>query len=369
MRIAIDCRTVLAHKTGDRTYCLNLLRGLSRLSLRASEWHFDLLLAAPDDEGVLPRSEVFHPVVIAAPNSRVWTLLALPIWARKERPDLVHLQYLAPYGLPCPYVTTIHDVVWRALPQTFPRLHRLVMNRAMPSSARRATRILTVSNAARQDIARYLRVRPSKISVTPNAVPPDFGQNITAQSTKAVRAKYGLGSAPYVLSVGVLQPRKNLPRLIEAFGRVLDAHPDKPHRLVIVGKKGWGDESHNSPPYVTTTGYVPDDDLPSLYAGATLFAYPSLYEGFGLPILEAMACDCPVLTSDCSSMPEVAGEAAQLVNPYSVEAIAQGLSRVLDDAGWQQELRQKGRARVAYFTVERQAQTTLEAYRAATQRP
>lgn len=363
--VGIDARTALSPKTGDRTYILNLLRGLAALELDPQQWKFQLLLDGPDRQGVLPQAPGFEPVIIEAANSRVWTMLALPRYARRARLDLVHLQYLAPLFLSCPYVTAVHDVVWRAWPKTFPRLHRAIMNAQMPRTARRAARVICGTQSAARDIENYLPVRPEKICVTPYSIDPRYYEPVTAAQIAQVRRKYELGDAPYVLSVGVLQPRKNLPRLIEAFEQCLEMHPDWPHQLVIVGKKGWGEEqsaiSHPKSKIVTT-GYVEDDDLPALYAGAACFAYPSLYEGFGLPIIEAMACGAPVLTSHNGAMSEVAGGAAQLVDPLAVENIAGGLEAVLGSDERSRELRELGTARAAQFSTTKQAQATLDVY-------
>ncbi len=365
-RIAIDARTILQSKTGDRTYTLNLLRGLARV---ASPYQFDVLLDAPDDGNLIAtateNSPRFAVHVIEARNGRTWSAFALPRWAWKNRPALVHVQYLAPGPLPCPFVTTIHDVVWRALPKTFPARDRVIMNLGMPISARLARRILTVSAASRGEIARRLRVSPAKISVTPNAVDRRFFAPITRAQIEQLRAKYELGSAPYVLSVGLLQPRKNIARLMSAFERLKRADRDLPHQLVITGKHGWGDQLHSASAHIRFTGYVDDDELPALYAGADLFAYPSLYEGFGLPIIEAMAAGAPVLTSNRSSLPEVAGDAAVKVDPYEIASIEEGLQLMLRDADLREELQQRGKTWAAQFTVENQARTTVKAYELA----
>lgn len=370
MLIAIDCRTALARKTGDRTYTLNLLRGLAKLHQAGEvphDWRFQLLLDAPDTESVLPESPIFETQVLRAPNSRLWTLWALPIHARRARLDLVHVQYLAPWVLNCPFVCTIHDVVWRVLPQTFPTKDRIVMRALMPSAARRAARILTGTHSSQNDIARFLRVPKSKIGVTPYAVDEAFYAPVAPERIEAVRAKYRLGNAPYILSVGVQQPRKNVPRLIAAFLQLKAAHPDWPHQLVVTGKRGWGKTSSPTThhPSLNFTGYVADDELPALYSGAQVFAYPSLYEGFGLPIIEAQACGCPVLTSNRSSMAEVAGDAAQLVDPRSVESIARGLETLMQDGARREELKQLGLKRAHEFSIEMQARATLEEYRLA----
>jgi glycosyltransferase involved in cell wall biosynthesis len=363
--VGIDARAALSPKTGDRTYILNLLRGLAALQLDAEKWKFQLLLDRPDLEGVLPYSPNFEVVALEAANSRMWTMRALPRHARRMGLDLVHLQYLAPLFLSCPYVTAIHDVVWRAMPETFPRLHRAIMNAQMPRTARRAARVICGTQSAAQDIAKYLPVRGENICLTPYSIDPRYYVPVTTAQIEQVRRKYELGDAPYVLSVGVLQPRKNLQRLIEAFEQCSKAHPEWPYQLVIVGKKGWGEEQtalSNQKSKITTTGYVDDEDLPALYAGAACFAYPSLYEGFGLPIIEAMACGSPVLTSYNGAMSEVAGGAAQLVDPLSVESIAEGLEAVLASPERTSQLQKLGKARATEFSVEKQAQATLNVY-------
>jgi glycosyltransferase involved in cell wall biosynthesis len=363
MRIAVDCRVALEPKTGDRTYCLSLLRGLAALDLNPSRFQFDLLLHKPDEEGVLPTSPYFSPQVLAAPNWRAWTLRALPRWARATHPGLVHVQYLAPWGLPCPFITSIHDVVWRAMPRTFPAGHRRVMNVFAPLTARRARLILCGTQSARADICKYLPAPPERVRVTPYAIDPIFSRPVSPAQIDAVRSKYHI-TRPYVLSVGVQQPRKNVERLVRAWAQFKSRFPHDSRQLVICGKEGWGDSPRvtGASSELVFTGYVEDAELPVLYSGADLFAYPSLYEGFGLPILEAMACGCPVLTSDRGAMREVAGGAAQTARPDSVPALAQGLENVLCDDAWRQNLKQAGLKRASDFSTEKMALETLQAY-------
>lgn len=367
-RIAIDARTVLGTKTGDRTYTLNLLRGLSLIDGSwQSEFAFDMLLDAADAQKLLPQSAGFQTHIIPARNSRLWTLYAMPRWAWQHRPDLVHVQYLPPGPLPCPFVTAIHDVVWRVLPRTFPARDRAIMNALMPLSTRLARRVLTISQASKRDISRTLRVPLDKIDITPCAVEARFFEPVLDAQITELRQKYGLGDAPYILSVGVLQPRKNVPRLLRAFELLRRQTPDFGYQLVVTGKPGWGADADlaRKHPQIRFTGYVPDAELPVLYAGATVFAYPSLYEGFGLPLIEAMASGCPVLTGNRSSLPEVAGDAGVVVDPYRVEAIAAGLKNLLGNETLRLELREKGLARAASFTPQNQALATLESYRRA----
>ena len=362
-RIAIDARTVLQPKTGDRTYTLGLLRGLARVD---SPYEFDVLLDAPDEAGLIEAatagSSHFKVHVLPARNGRTWSALALPRWAWANRPALVHVNYLAPGPLPCPFVTTIHDVVWRALPKTFPAKDRAIMNLAMPLSVWRAARILTESRSSQNEIARTLRTRKDKISVTTIGLDDRFRAPVSSHAIAELRRKYALGVAPYVLSVGVLQPRKNVARLIQAFRQIKRANPTWLHRLAVVGKPGWGEDIQRDDADIVFTGYVADDELPALYAGAEVFAYPSLYEGFGLPIIEAMAAGAPVLTSNRASMPEVAGDTAIKIDPYETASIREGLELMLRDADLRDELRERGKFWTERFTVEAQARGVLQAY-------
>lgn len=292
------------------------------------------------------------------------------IWTQKNKPDLVHLQYLAPPFLPCPFVTTIHDVVFRARPRTFPPLHRTIMNCGIPSTMRRARKIITGTQFSQNEMQRYFRVPRSKTVVTTYAVDESYRQPISNEQIQSVRQKYNISEAPYVLSVGVQHPRKNVGRLIRAFDQLKRTHPAWPHQLVIAGKAGWGTNSQ-----LTTNnsklaiGYVPDEELPALYAGAACFAYPSLYEGFGLPIIEAMNCGTPVLTSDRGAMREVAGGAAQEANPYDVHALTDALERVLSDKSYAAQLRERGKKRAAQFSVEQLAGQTLNVYEDICKKP
>jgi glycosyltransferase involved in cell wall biosynthesis len=238
------------------------------------------------------------------------------------------------------------------------------MRHLMPLTVSRAALVLCGTQSARADIVRHLHAAPRKIRVTPYAVEPRFYQPVSPQAIAAMRAKYDLGDAPYLLSVGVLQPRKNLPRLMKAFEQLQQRHPDWTHRLVIAGKKGWGEDAQQQNPKskIRFIGYVDDEELPALYAGAELFAYPSLYEGFGLPIIEAMASGCAVLTSDYGAMAEVAADAAQQADPRSIESITRGLEAVLEGSALKINLVQKGHRRARECSIRQQATATLDVY-------
>jgi glycosyltransferase involved in cell wall biosynthesis len=294
----------------------------------------------------------------------------MPRAARQDRLDLLHVTYTLSPWLPCPAVVTVHDISYRTHPETFSLRDRLLLAAAVPRSMHRAARVITVSEAARRDIIRHYRLPAAKVVAIHNGVEETFRPVTDPAALAAVRARYGLPER-YILAVGNLQPRKNLRRLIEAFA-VLRAARGDDCRLVLVGQPFWRHEelgrvvaAHGLGEAVIATGYVPAGDLPAIYSAATLFAYPSLYEGFGLPPLEAMACGTPVVASDTSSLPEVVGDAGLLVDPLDTVALARVLASVLDDAALRERLRQAGFARAAGFTWREAARRTLRVYELA----
>jgi glycosyltransferase involved in cell wall biosynthesis len=313
------------------------------------------------------------------PVRAVWMQAQLPGTLRRVKPDLCHFtNYLAPLSVPCPYVVTMYDM------SVFltPRMHsfkKMVLDRTLiPHVARRAGAILTISQSARRDILKCLRVPREKVRVVMGAASPRFQPVSAIAQREEARARAGL-TDPYILYVGTIEPRKNLPRLVQAFAQL--KREGIPHKLAIVGQQGWQVEPlHREIARlgiagdVVFSGYVPADDLPALYSAADAMAFPSLYEGFGLPVIEAMACGAPVVTSNSSSLTEVAGDAAMLIDPLSVESIAGGLRRVLCEPGVRDELARRGPERASYFTWEKTARATISVYesvaaRAAADRP
>ncbi len=264
-----------------------------------------------------------------------------------------------------PTVLTVHDLIFERFPHYHKRLNHFFLTRTMPLFARRATAIITISRASRDDLIALYGIPPQKVHVIYEAPAPHF-RPPPPQAIEAARQRYHLPER-YVLTVGTIEPRKNLTRLLSAFERayaqgLADA-------LVIVGQRGWLYEDffrrlEASPARdaVILPGFVPDEDLPALYAGATVFALPSLYEGFGLPMLEAMACGTPVVASRAGALPEVGGDAALYVDPTDVEALAGTLARCLKDADLRAAMREAGLRRAAQFTWERTARETAAVY-------
>jgi glycosyltransferase involved in cell wall biosynthesis len=264
-----------------------------------------------------------------------------------------------------PTVLTVHDLIFRHLPRHHKFLNRWYLNLTMPLYCRRATHIIAISECTRRDLTAAYGIVPEKVTVIREAAAPRFRVQ-PLEAVAAVRARYGLPDR-YLLFVGTIEPRKNLSRLLAAFetiraGGLSDG-------LVIVGKRGWlcGDflarlEKSPARDAVLFPGYVPDEDLPAVYAGAQGLVFPSLYEGFGLPVLEAMACGTPVVTSNASSIPEVAGDAALYFDPADVEAMVEAVRRLLCDAQLQRSMRTRGLTRAADFSWKVAATATRAVY-------
>jgi glycosyltransferase involved in cell wall biosynthesis len=362
LRIAIDCRTVTAPKTGDRTYALNLIRGLASVD---AENRYLLYTAEPTEQTDLGRPNM-EPVVLPADPTWWWTPIAFPADLARSAVSAAHVQYIIPPRSPVPMITTIHDVAFRRYPGLFPLKHRILLNTLVPLSAWRAAKVITGSESTRRDLVEFYHLAPEKIAVTPYAADASYAPKDREAARRAVRDRFGV-KAPFILAVGVLQPRKNLARLVEAFAAIAR---EVPHRLVLVGKEGWAYDDLQAAiaraglgSRIVFTGYVPDADLPGFYNAADVFVYPSLYEGFGLPPLEAMQCGTPVIAGDTSSLPEVVGDAGILVDPRDSSKIAAALVDLLRDKNARARLRAFGLERAKRFSWEETARQTVAVYR------
>jgi len=259
---------------------------------------------------------------------------------------------------------TVHDIMPLRFPQLFRPWYRNYVRVVLPRLARRARAVISVSAAVKREIEEWLRVPAERITVIPHGVDPVFRPLVADDArASAVRRRYSLPST-FALAVGSIEPRKNLPRLIEALETLRRRPGSADISLVHAGPEGWRPEAATSS-ITRFLGYVPTEDLAALYSLARVFVYPSLWEGFGMPVLEAMACGCPVVTSNLSSMPEVAGEAAVFVDPYSTEDVARGVAVAWEDASLRDRLVALGRERAAQFTWARAARETVAVYEAA----
>jgi glycosyltransferase involved in cell wall biosynthesis len=282
--------------------------------------------------------------------------------------DIFHAPYhvWAPALLPCPLVSTVHDMIFDRYPRYMPQGYQWPAYKVVSALAvRRSRRVIADSQATKRDIVRFTRADADKISVIHLGVDPRFGLVLGERRHREVRERYGL-PATYMLALGAWRPHKNTLRLLKAFAAIAG---DVPHALVLVGNVEAGRQSSRALAALRHSrrlielDYVPEADLPVLYSMADLFVHPSIIEGFGLPVLEAMACGCPVVCSNTSSLPEAAGDAALLFDPFSTQDLAAALGRALSSIDLRRELSQRGLRRAGMFTWERATAETLSVYR------
>jgi glycosyltransferase involved in cell wall biosynthesis len=351
---------------GVHQYIYHLLRHLEQVEGGLS---YTVLLG----DGELPPDVALRVLQSRLPTSRpawriLWEQLVQPWVLRQIEADLVHGPvFVGPLLASCPTVITIHDLSFYRFPDLFRPANRLYLKVVTRLSAQRARRLIAVSSHAAAETTRLLSVPPGRIDVVYHGVDPAF-RPLPVDKVAAFRRRQGLPER-FVLFVGTLEPRKNLTRLVEAFSRIC---ADDDVGLALVGAKGWlydevfaRIEALELGDRIIFPGYVTNGELPFWYNAATFLAYPSIYEGFGLPILEAQACGTPVITSEVSSLPEAAGDGALMVDPYDVEALATGMGRLLADSQLREELQARGRAHAAGFSWPRTAADTATVYRRA----
>lgn len=377
MIIGVDAsRAVRPRQTGTERYSRLLLTHLTALPAAAAHtWRF--YTDAVPDPSAWPLPDHAHWCYL--PRRRLWTHRSLARAVLAEPPDVLFIPaHVVPLVWPVrrlpPTVVTLHDLGYLSFPATHPFRGRLYLDLSTRWSAHAAARIIAISRATAQDLQRRLGVDAGKVRVIHEAPNPSpaTAEGDAAGDVAAQRAAYGI-TRPYALYVGTIQPRKNLGRVIQAYEQLCTAGAAT-FDLVLVGQAGWLSEPivaqarrSRWAAQIHLLGYVPDADLHALWAGARFFVFPSLYEGFGLPVLEAQAQGVPVMTATGSSLPEVAGDAAMLVDPTDVEAIAQAMLRLSRDEALRHELIEKGYANVQRFSWEKAAQETLAVLEEAAQ--
>jgi len=369
VRIGIDARKL--HDFGIGTYIRNLLRQLTRID-QSTEF---VVFCRPQDVSTLASlGNNFRVVTETAGNYSIAEQLRIPLALRREGVTLFHApHYVLPPLVSCRSVVTIHDCIHLMFPQYLPNRFALGYARAsMAYATRRATRVLTVSESSKRDIIRFFGTSPDKIDVIPNAFNERFSVEPKEEDVARVRERYQLQDA-FVLYAGNVKPHKNLERLIEAFSLVRRRGLGN-LKLVLIGDEiskyaalRRAVHRHQLHPYVRFIGFMPEETLAVMYRLAGVFVFPSLYEGFGLPPLEAMASGTPVVTSNVSALPEVAGDAALLVDPYDPVAIADAIHDVLTNDSLRSRLCQKGRQRASQFSWEASARRVRDIYRQAEQ--
>jgi glycosyltransferase involved in cell wall biosynthesis len=354
------------HKTGTENYATILLQHLLQIDKRNQ---YRVYLSQPNDSQYLKAANV-ETKLLTYP--RLWTQfgLAKEVWL--HQPDVL---FIPAHTMPIIHrpslrcVVTIHDLGYEYLPQYHQFPHKLYLNRTTEFAARHATRLIAVSHFTKHDLVQKLGTQSERISVVYEGVDIEANQRPPDSTIENTKQKYGI-EKPYIVFVGTIQPRKNIVRLIEAFASLGDKFSH--YQLILAGGKGWlSDEIYASPARlhiqdrVKFLGYIDEADKPALYAGADASALVSLFEGFGLPALESMACGTPVLAARSSSLPEVVGEAALLVNPEDVGDIAQGLEALLTDNHLRRTLIDRGREHVKRFSWQTAAEQTLNVFEEA----
>ncbi|MDD2768964.1 MAG: glycosyltransferase family 1 protein [Methylococcus sp.] len=361
--------------TGIGRYALELMRGLNTHPGVSGIRFFSGFGWVENPEAALAA----HRGLISLGRKVPFKSIALQsyLWARNKsflfrsgsvRDYLLHSPNYLLISHKGPTVSTVHDLSWHHAPQDHPFERVRVMERSMPKVFEEATRLITDSEYVRQELIRYFGVAPERVTAIPLGVSSMFSPGAASRN---ILGRYGLDGVSYILSVATLEPRKNLARLLDAY-RSLPPSVTRRHPLVLVGGKGWGrDVLGGAVSYleqrggVKRLGFVPEVDIPAIYAGAQIFAYVSKYEGFGLPLVEAMASGVPVLASDASSIPEVVGDSALLVDPLDEKNIANGLSRLLEDAELRSRLKRKGLLRAAEFSWGSCIDQTVKVYHRA----
>jgi glycosyltransferase involved in cell wall biosynthesis len=367
MKVGFDATSLTLRRSGIGRYTLELLR-----ALHEHEPSIELLLMAhkavdfsSTGGGLSSLPTLGRP---SFPVKLAWMQAVLPMRIGRRRVDLCHFtNYHAPLMLGVPYVVNIHDMSLIVMPEGHPRKRVVTMRPLLRAIARRSAAVLSLTESARQDTIQFLDVDPDKVHVVPAAAAPGFGPITDEARLSAAAERYGVEPG-FLLFVGTIEPRKNLPRLIQAYAQL--RREGFSGQLVICGGRGWKSpdvretvERLELGESVVFTGYVPDDDLVALLNLCRAFTYPSLYEGYGLPIIEALACGAPTVTSNRGATAEVAGNAALLVAPEDVDALKSALAVALHDEPTRARLRAAGFERAAQFTWARAAHETAAIYR------
>ncbi len=370
MRIAINALACRGSLTGTGRYIRNLVSWLAKVDAKNQ---YILYVARDDMSRFSGLGDNFQlvPTVAVRPVRILWEQTELPRDLKRRGVDVFHgPAFIVPLSRTCRQVVTIHDMTFFLLPQCHLFTKKHYFQRLIPQCVKRANQVIAVSESTKKDILKILGSEYSKkIKVIYHGKEERFCPDTAGAASYDLRTKYGF-SGRIILFVGLIEPRKNLERLIRAYAKLRSFHQTS--CLVIAGSQGWGHDAvlraaseSGVRDRIFFPGYIPERELPSLYNLADVFVYPSLYEGFGLPVLEAMACGAPIVASGVSSMPEISGDAALLIDPLDVDSIAQGIERVLMDRERRERMKEEGPKRSQAFTWERTARETLATYEEA----
>ncbi|MBZ0317046.1 MAG: glycosyltransferase family 4 protein [Anaerolineae bacterium] len=357
VHIAVDAsRTTRLRRTGTENYALQLIRQWIET---VNQHRLTLYFRDVPPPHLFSEQPNFAQQVIPFP--RLWTHLRFAAELWRTRPDVTFVPaHTLPFVFPGKAVVTVHDLGYLYFPDAHPSKERRYLDATTRFSARRATLILADSLATKTDLMSYYAVSEQKIRVVYPGVDESLAPVHDPAELTRVRAKYGLPEQ-YLFFLGTLQPRKNIARLVEAFAKCRSSSGNREVALVLGGQKGWlyQEAWTSGVEGVILPGYIADEDVATLYSGARALVFPSLYEGFGFPVIEAMRCDTPVLCSNTSSLPELGGEAALLVNPLDTDEIAQGIGRLVENPELRRQLTEKGQIQAQKFSWANAAKQTM----------
>ena len=360
--IGIDGHVLGDHSGGNETYYRNLIKNLSK------EVQNKTILFVNSKEDISDIHFQGKVVCFKTHNAFIRNFIEMPYLAWRCKLDCLHMQYFIPFIIPCPIVVTIHDISFEHFPDIFTKKEMFIQKKLIPYAAKKSRKIFTVSDFSKRDICEKYGINPEKVVVTYNGKSALFQKSEMTETEKdKLKEQFQLPDE-YILYVGNIQPRKNLKRLLQAYVKYTAESSNAKH-LVIVGKKAWMYDSifeeikqNHLEGQVHFTGYVEESDLVKLYNQALFFVYPSIFEGFGLPVLEAMSCGTPVITSNITSIPEVAGDACYMVDPFQVDEICRALVLFSDDAALRREFGEKGLKQAEKFDWKITARQTEKVY-------
>jgi glycosyltransferase involved in cell wall biosynthesis len=370
MRFAVDAHAIGRHLTGNEVYVRSLLNAFAALD---EDCEFVAYISEDSARASVP-ARIRTRSIAANPFLRLGFDLARRV--REDRPDLLHVQYTAPVGCRVPVVVSVHDVSFLEHPEYFTRDRAWQLQWTVRRTVKQAAKILTGSEFSRNAILKvYGDLEEDKVVVVPNAAASEFRPIAREMATATVRERFRIG-APFILSVGDIQPRKNQIGLIKAFAKLVAAYPQLKHNLVLVGKETWfadrvreAAKESGVGERIQFFGFVSDTDLLQFYNACDVFVFPSFYEGFGLPALEAMACGRAVTCSNTSALPEVVDGAAFLFDPYAVDEIVRAIADLLLDSELRTRMERLGLQRAAHFSWQKTAQRTLEVFHEVVEQP
>jgi len=378
MRIGIDIRLIGKKRTGDETVFFNLVKNLTEIKSNNQYFLFTDRNAEKNSDlkaeiGKLNLKNNFKIIFINSPNRFWWNLWALPNYLKKNPVDIFHTQYIAPFWLPkkVKLVLTIHDISFNFFPQFIKKSDLFFLKMLIPRSLKMATKVIAVSEFTKKEIEKYYHIPGEKIATIHNGVDFElFNKNIAPEKLEKTRKKYNLPEN-FILYIGTLQPRKNIPALVGALNTLHEKYNLRDMELVIAGNR----KAHNFDPKIDGAikkydlqknivfpGWIDEEDKPTLYKLARCFVFPSLYEGFGIPIVEAMAAGVPVISSNITCLTEVGKDGAIFADPGKPEEFTKKIHEVLSDENLRDNLIEKGTEIAKSYTWQKNAEKTLAVY-------